>query len=488
MEKIAKRILALSGFLLLLLMGGSCRSLSSEDDILSRRINEYHESFKENCESESEKGIDEQAATGPFGTSEEEEEALSWDEIPIAGGEVFSFELRGATLANAVNMIADMADINLLLDGDFSDRIEASFNQVDLSKAFSSLCYVHKCNVQKEEGVYVVSRSSTTESQTELFQLASIPAKDIAEDLASLVGEDGTVVVNESSNIVVVTAPRSVVKKVRKFVNSVDTSERQVLIETQILEFSLTDLYEFGTQINLNNIHVDDATATLVSGLLTTTHDVDFTIAGDKANIDGAINTLSKLTKLNIISRPTVMAKNEHEAKIEIIEEIPYVESTVTTTGDVGAGVGSSTVEQVEFKDVGITLVVTPTIIKSGVVSLTIDQDVSEHVDTYKEIPVINHRHIITTLQAENGQTIIIGGLIKENVFEEEKGIPVLKDIPLLGALFRGVTKIKDKIELVVMITPRIVDSQAVANFSSQYRAKLKRNEKGEAHEEKGEE
>jgi type II secretory pathway component GspD/PulD (secretin) len=197
------------------------------------------------------------------------------------------------------------------------------------------------------------------------------------------------------------------------------------------------------------------------------------TVAGDRAAVDGALRALSKLTRVNIMSHPNVVARNEKEALIEILEEIPYIDSTVTTTGDAAQGVGTSAVENVEFKEVGIKLKVTPSILNDGCISLTLDQDVSEQVATFNNIPVVNHRHINTQFTVANNNTIIIGGLMKEYYFEEESGVPFLKDLPLLGFLFRGTTRVKEKVELVVLITPRIVSPKATIGVNSRCLVRL---------------
>ncbi len=205
---------------------------------------------------------------------------------------------------------------------------------------------------------------------------------------------------------------------------------------------------------------------------------VEFTIAGDNADINGALNLLSKLTRVNVISRPNVVAKSGKEASIDITEDIPYVETTVTTNADpTQQGLGSQTMESVEFIEVGIKLKVTPVIMEDGCVSLSIDQDVSEQIDTFNGVPVINHRHIVTEFGVHDRNTIVIGGLLKEYTFDERSGVPFLKDLPLLGHIFKGTTTRTEKIELIVMITPTLVDPKDAGNIPSSYKMKTAKSD-----------
>ena len=402
------------------------------------------------------------------------ERDASQEEINIVDDDtLYSFELRGATLANAVNMIGDTGGVNLLLEGDFSEIIDASLPGVTINRALSKLLSVHRCSILRDGDIFVISHDDPLEIQTRIFQLQSVPVTAIGESLKAFVGENGAIVVDIGSNVISVTATARALDDVDAYLGSIDRQEKQVLIEARIIEFSLTDLYELGVNINLGNIHIDDTTATFLSDFLTASQNVVATVAGDRAAVDGALRALSKLTRVNIMSHPNVVARNEKEALIEILEEIPYIDSTVTTTGDAAQGVGTSAVENVEFKEVGIKLKVTPSILNDGCISLTLDQDVSEQVATFNNIPVVNHRHINTQFTVANNNTIIIGGLMKEYYFEEESGVPFLKDLPLLGFLFRGTTRVKEKVELVVLITPRIVSPKATIGVNSRCLVRL---------------
>jgi len=467
------------------LLVGSCQSTKKEDERLTMGFANLCEALleKQNAAAEPSVAVPEaEGSTYSEDVAYEDDEGGGYKEISIVGSdEEFSFELRGATLANALDLIAETAGINFVLNGNFSELVEVSLIKVTIDQALSVLCSAHACDVVESGGIYIVSKDDSEELLTRIFRLNSVSAEGLETHIDELVGEGAVVIANNESDVITVTAPRNKLDDVGAYLRSIDRCEKQVLIEAKVIEFSLTDLYELGSELDLSNIHIDEATASVLSSLLTDSRDVTLDISGDKADIDGAFNILSKITTVNVISHPNVMAKNNELASIDIIREVPYVESTVTTTGDAADGVGSSSVQTVEFKEVGIKLQVTPSIMSDGTVSLSIDQDVIEQVDTYNGVPVVNHRHIVTKFVVDDRKAILIGGLLKEAYKEEVKGIPLLMDIPLLGFLFRGTTRVKEKVELVVMITPTIVDPKGQYGSPSQFKfPEITKNDSGQ--------
>jgi|GEM_PF-2598372 len=476
-----KRLMLFSVVLCLLLSPYSCRSVNDKPDLSEIRFADLCQALIAENDSATVEPPRPLSLPENDQTAEDvvrkadlsRQEALHRLEEIGDHGEPCSLELRWATLSNAINLLSETAEVNVLLKGDFSERIDVSLPQVSLGKIFVQLLEVYDCHVEQQDDLFIVTRDDPNQQVTRHYQLKSISAATVEGSLQALIGELDKVVTNEATDIVTVTAPRETQEHVAGFIRSVDHVEQQVLIEAKIIEFSLNDLFELGAQLSADNIHLDDTTATFATDLLTASQGVNVTAQGDKALISGALRMLSQFTRVNVISHPNVLAKNEQAATIDIIEEIPYVESTVTTTGDPSQGVGSSAVETVEFKEVGIKLKVTPSIMKNGCITLAIDQDVSEHIDTFNGVPVVNHRHIITTFTVLDRKTILIGGLLKEFSFDEEEGVPLLMDMPLLGFLFRGTTRRTEKVELVVMITSSILDPKEGAGLVSQYRMDL---------------
>lgn len=142
---------------------------------------------------------------------------------------------------------------------------------------------------------------------------------------------------------------------------------------------------------------------------------------------------------------------------IEVIERIPYIDSTSTTTTG-GGTIGATTVEQVEFAEVGVTLSVTPSVGEDGFVKMNVVPEVKELTDFFQGVPVVDRRKVETNIVVPNGGTLVIGGLLRNNELEQEEKVPLLGDIPLLGFLFTRSELRTQKSELLVFVTPTILD------------------------------
>ena len=372
--------------------------------------------------------------------------------------ETFKIELREASLDRALDFIAKQGNVNVLFKGRFDDPVEFTWPEVRLDDAFRTLLTHYECLMACKEGVYVVSRMDRGAPVSHIFPLRSAAGVDILSNIAAIVGSGSEPVLSPEGNTLMVTASQATLEAVAAFLDSVDVPEKQVLIEAKIIEDVVEDLLELGTELKFNNIHMDDISSQILSSFLPESDDATLLVAGDNADIEGSINVLKQLTNVEILSRPRIFAKNGKEAKIEVIEEVPYVKSTATTTGT-SDGVGTSTVEEVEFKEVGLKLTVTPYIKGNNSVELKILQDASEQMGTYLDVPVVDHRLVDTTFVVDDGKTVMMGGLIKSETRDEVKGIPILMDIPLLGHLFKSTKEVTQKRELMILLRPRVVQA-----------------------------
>jgi len=386
----------------------------------------------------------------------------------IKNNETFNVELRQADLNKAFNLIGEMGKVNFLYEGDFTERIGVSFPDVLLDDALHSLLKHHRCTIRSEGGMFVISRTDPDALLSHIFHLKSISAVAYKENLETLLGSTWPPVITPEGNAVMLTAPPQVLKMVAKYLDSVDQPERQVLIEARVMEVVLEDRLELGAELNIRNIHLDDTTSQILSSFLHNNNGGNFTFAGDNSAIDSALRVLKEVTRVEILSRPKVLAKDGKEAKIEVIKEVPYISATTTTTG-VTNGVGTNTVQEVEFKEVGLKLVVTPYVRGNDTVELKIVQDASEEMGIFENIPVVDRRLIDTTFVVDNNESIVIGGLIKTQTRDEVSGIPLLMDIPLLGYLFKMTREVTEKRELLILISPKVVRAGVVPDATEGY-------------------
>ena len=156
---------------------------------------------------------------------------------------------------------------------------------------------------------------------------------------------------------------------------------------------------------------------------------------------------------VNVLSNPSLLVRDGVAASIQVGTDIPVVGSTTTDPVN-------GTTRSVSYRQTGVTVEVTPTINAQGVVIMNITQQNSNEVDGGAAVegnPQIFERSLTTEVVAESGQTIIMGGLISENVSDNDSGLPGLRDMPLVGNLFGTTTQETIKTELVILVTPRVI-------------------------------
>jgi type II secretory pathway component GspD/PulD (secretin) len=367
-------------------------------------------------------------------------------------------QLRSARLDQALRLLAATGGVSLVLQGDFSPVVELDLPEVPLQAALELLARTHDCRIELQDGLVVVSRDDPAKVESRVFEVASVAAASLQPDLAAIV-TDGSVVVNAARNVIMVTAPQPRLREVERYLASIDRPERQVLIEARLLEVSRKDLEELGTRIAFNDLDVADETATFVSSLLAPSNSVLGTVTSESGGFDAAINALHSLVGLEVLSRPRLLALNNRQANLDIVTEIPYVSATTTSEGSAG-GTGAQTIEEIEYKIVGLKLAVTPSILEGGLVSLSIDQEVSEQTGTFQGVPIVDSRHIVTGFVVGEGQTILIGGLLKQRRLDSRDGVPLLMDLPLIGQAFRRDVRDDQQVELILLMTPWLVSAE----------------------------
>ena len=213
----------------------------------------------------------------------------------------------------------------------------------------------------------------------------------------------------------------------------IDIVPRQVMIEVLIAEVTLGDDLQFGIEWSIKS-KVDKGFIDLgFSSVLDPTKPIGFTFLGiDKTGlIRGFLQALASESKLNILASPHILAADNREARIQIGQQVPIVttETPVSTTGTTGTSISRT----IQYKDTGVILKIKPLINESGLVSLDINQEVSDYFIQAlygSEYPVITKREATTNLVAQDGETIVIGGLIGDSFKRTKEGIPLLSNIP----------------------------------------------------------
>ncbi|WP_448552127.1 hypothetical protein [Thalassotalea montiporae] len=268
---------------------------------------------------------------------------------------------------------------------------------------------------------------------------------------ASVSNDKMSMVIDRRSNTLIFHASGTDYQAMLPLIQRMDTMPKQVLLSVTIAEVTLTGVFRRGFEFALNS---GNFTATTEGSLGLSD------ITGFNLNWSSGLNeVMSKFVEensyVNILSKPSILVRDGTEATINVGNRIPV--SAGSTTGSNGDVV----TENISFRETGINLVVSPTINAQGVVIMKITQDISNQVANQVGKggnPIFFERKLTTEVVADSGQTILLGGLISEDVSNSDTGVPFMKSIPLLGALFESASKTNEKTELVIMVTPKIVE------------------------------
>lgn len=302
-----------------------------------------------------------------------------------------------------------------------------------------------------------------------------------------LVSADTRVFADEVTNSLVIVATPADYAFIEETVQKLDKIPRQVMIEAMIAEVELTDDLTFGvawslkTDINITNIKPFNRDISLggIMGQRPGSLTDDFTGSGftflatdSKGIVRAKLEALASLSKVKVLASPHVLVSDNREARIQIGDQVPIATSETNITGT------TQIQRTIQYKDTGIILKVKPQVNEGGLVSLELTQEVSNYY--IKKIfdsdqVVIKKREATSNLVVQDGNTIVIGGLIREDIQSSREGLPLLSKIPLLGYLFGSTTDKETRTELIMLLTPHVIRNQTeAAEITSEHLKRLK--------------
>jgi len=285
-------------------------------------------------------------------------------------------------------------------------------------------------------------------------------------------------VVNELAGIIYVRDLSDNMENIRGFLDDVDRSiKRQVLIQAHIAEVSLNDTYALG--IDWSRLAVSGSTSAVFSqSLVPAVPSKVFQISMTSNRVTALLDAMKEQGQLNVLSSPKISTLNNQRAVIKLTtKEVSWISSaTMNAQGF------SQSQTYPEIDEVGIFLDVTPQITDTGVITMQIHPSISEvkslsvSPDGKGSKPVIDVREVDTMIQVKNGETIVIAGLIIDKINETKRSVPLLGDIPYLGKLFTFVSQEKKKIELVIFITPYVLNDKTVVEIRKEHEQRFQKS------------
>ena len=290
--------------------------------------------------------------------------------------------------------------------------------------------------------------------------------------------EDVRVVADDENNALMIYASGKDYRKIEVALEQLDVVATQVIIEASILEVSLTDELKYGLEWTFKNSLGSDydgvgVLAAAASGPAAVVPGFSYTVTNSIGDISAVLNALSEQSLINIISTPSVMVLDNHEAFIHVGDQIPVNSGTTVTDG-------GSTVENIEYRDTGVKLMVKPSVNAGGLVTMDVEQSVTDvgQIDPATRQRSFLERNIRSRVAVRSGESVVLGGLIRENATKAEGGVPFLHTLPLIGPLFGTVEKTDNRTELLVIITPRVMyDETELREVSEEMRSQVRHME-----------
>lgn len=398
-------------------------------------------------------------------------------------------------------LLADARSNSLLLRSNNPDRIARVRDLVKtLDVKTSSPGNIHVVYLKNAEATKVAQTLRAVMSG-EAVAPAPTPS---ASPAAATPAAGGMIQADQASNALIIIAPDAVYNNLRSVVEMLDVRRAQVFVEALIAEVSADKVAKFGIQwqalsgaagatntakvfggTNLvprgsgNILDVAASPGNLAEGLNVGVVKGQLTIpgVGTVLNLGALANALETDANANILSTPNLLTLDNEEAKIVIGQNVPFITGQYAQTG---AATTASPFQTIDRKDVGLTLRIKPQISEGGTVKLQIYQEVSSVDPTSLTNPagiITNKRSLDSSVLVDEGQIIVLGGLIQDQVSTTESKVPLLGSIPILGALFRYETRQHTKTNLMIFIRPHVLRTRTASNSLTQDRYDYLRSE-----------
>lgn len=371
--------------------------------------------------------------------------------------------------------VADERTNSVLLGGDTSMRLRlrALISHLDTAVetgGATQVVYLRYASAKELVPVLTGVSETLSEQQQQGGQGAQGGGRPVSQR------ENVVIQADENTNALVITAPPDLFRSLRSVIRQLDVRRAQVLVEAVIAEVSAEKAVELGVQWFIDGSENGDnavgvinfSTGDSITGLLS-----DPPRIGDGLNLglgdftDNALNwgafirSLASDGSTNILSTPSLVTMDNEEAEIVVGQNVPFVTGVYSTTGT--GAVPQNPFQTIQRQDVGVTLRLKPQINEGDAIRLEIVQETSSVTESAQAVDIVtNKRSIKTNVMVDDGQVLVLGGLIEDRLREAQQKVPLLGDIPVLGWLFKYQQNVTEKTNLMVFIRPVILKDAAL--------------------------
>ncbi|WP_198117448.1 type II secretion system protein GspD [Massilia rhizosphaerae] len=376
-----------------------------------------------------------------------------------ASGDTATYLFRDTPIAELFEMISARDRVSIMVGKGVTGNVAVSLYDMTASEAIHAIAEAGGYKVVERGNGYLIVNpalaaqgSVPDDIQVRALKVQYSDPKLVADILGKHVGPGGKVTVLPQRRMIVAEDTEAGLARIEALLRQIDTAPRQVMIEAKILEVTLDDSENFGidwTKVLKNGTKIG------VGGLAQQGQPgLFFNYISCHCDFTAYLSALSTKNKVRTLATPKLLALENEEAGITIGDELGY---RVTTT------INNVTSESVQFLDTGVILHVTPSVDADGRIALKVRPEVSSG-SVLNGVPSKKTTQVTTQLVAEDGQSILIAGLIKSSATQQRTGVPVLGDIPVLGNLFANSERHGSLTETVVVITPHLLPAGGTAD------------------------
>ena len=378
---------------------------------------------------------------------------------------LISLSVKQTEISELYEMLSRENNVNILLASGVEGEVSVNLYDISVRDAIYAIASAAGLAVERiKKGYLIAKRSEVGKTiaggMTDLrtFKVQYSDSKKVSEILENHLSEYGKIDILEDRKILVIEDLPEFLDRIEKLLRLLDQAPAQILLEAKIFTISLDDTQKFGLDWTKTFAGGGGSGNIGVENLGKQITDLAIGSAAGPAglffnyfnkNIEVQLNLLSKKGRVRALSTPSLLALEHQEAEVIIGERTGY---RVTTT------INQVTTESVEFLESGVILRVTAFIDRFGRIMMDIHPEVSK-TTLNDGIPSLSTTEVHTRLLVEHGQTVFIGGLIRNDVTSNHQGVPILEDIPFLGSLFAKEDDFSSSTETIVMIKPQIINS-----------------------------
>jgi len=391
--------------------------------------------------------------------------------ISIAKGKVY-LNLKDADIKSVLQIFAKATGANIVASDDVTGKVTVTFSGIEPKAGLEAVLRSKGLDWFEDHGTIFVS----TKKIMRTYYLANARPSDLQTTLTAILPGGSVVTADDSYNVLVIQTTSDYLPRLEKLIQELDISPIQVMVEVKMIQVNTGDQGTLGmnlayTKNSANNNYVktgglaEKLSVGTSEGLGLYAHALS---VFSSASLEAFLSMLAINVKYDIIATPRLTTLNNKQASLLIGAKLGYKTTIVTQT---------STTQQINFLNTGTSLTITPNVSKNGYIRMKVEPKISEGQvvnDLPQEETTETHNEVVV----KDGQTFVIGGLIKEKDVQTDYGIPLLMEIPFIGSLFRRSVTEKTKTELLVFVTPHIMTTEYLQSLEPEW-DRLEKTAKG---------